>query len=281
MAEQTVLDKVKRCADFVRERTDMVPRVLITLGSGLGDYASQLRVETEIPYSDIPGFPVSTAPGHDGRYILGYIDDIPVACMKGRIHHYEGYDITDCVLPARVMGLIGCEYLFLTNAAGGVSYQFSAGDLMLITDHVSLFAPNPLKGPAFEPLGPRFPDMSNIYRRELQAAIWSAACEAGIPLKSGVYCQLTGPSYESPAEIRMLRGLGVDAVGMSTVAEAIAANAMGMKVCGISLISNMAAGMLGQPLTEEEVLEAGRAAAPMFTRLVTESVKRFAGEERL
>lgn len=274
--ELTVLEKAQGCADYIRSKTDFRPKVLITLGSGLGDYANEVRIECEIPYSEIPGFPVSTAPGHDGRFIFGYVGEVPVACMKGRIHYYEGYDITDCVLPARVMGLLGCEILFLTNASGGVSYLFSAGDLMLITDHISVFAPNPLIGPAFEPFGPRFPDMSNVYDKKLQEVIWRAACETGIPLKSGVYCQLTGPSYESPAEIRMLRTLGVDAVGMSTVAEAIAAHAMGMKVCGVSTICNMAAGMLAQPLNHEEVLAAGVEAGPRFTKLVTESVKLFA-----
>lgn len=268
-------EKVLKCAEYVRSKTDMKPKVLLTLGSGLGDFADNIEVETEVPYGEIPGFPVSTAPGHDGRFIFGTLEGIPVACMKGRIHFYEGYAPSDCVLPLRVIRQLGAEILFLTNAAGGISYNFNVGDLMLITDHISLFAVNPLIGKADELFGPRFPDMSTVYRKELQAAVWSAACACGIPLKSGVYCQLTGPSYESPAEIRMLRTLGADAVGMSTVIEAIAGNACGMRVVGISLVANMASGMLNQPLSEEEVLEAGRQAAPRFTMLVKESIKRF------
>ena len=272
-------EKVLRCAEYLRKKTDIKPKVLITLGSGLGDYAENIKVSEIIPYSEIDGFPVSTVMGHEGSFIFGHLDDIPVVCMKGRVHYYEGYDPSDCVLPLRVMHQLGTEILFLTNASGGISYNFTVGDLMLITDHVSLFAPNPLRGPAEEIFGPRFPDMSNIYNKELQAAVWSAACANGIPLKSGVYCQLTGPSYESPAEIRLLRGLGVDAVGMSTVIEAIAGNACGMKVVGLSLVSNMACGMTGQPLTHEEVKEAGLQAAPRFKKLVTDSVKRFVEKE--
>lgn len=270
----TVYDKLMNCLARVREKTDFVPKVAIVLGSGLGDYAENVRVECELPYGEIDGFPVSTVPGHAGRFIFGYIDEIPVVCMKGRVHFYEGYPISDVVLPVRLMRLMGAELLFLTNAAGGVNTSFHAGDLMLIRDHVSVFAPNPLIGANIDELGVRFPDMSTVYDGELQQIIRKTAVENGIFLQEGVYTQLTGPSFESPAEIRLLRTLGCDAVGMSTVVEAIAANHMGMKICGISCICNLAAGMTANPLTHEEVQEAADKAAPNFKKLVTESVKK-------
>lgn len=268
-----VYDKLLSCYECVRKKTDFEPEIAIVLGSGLGDYAEAIRVEYELPYSEIEGFPVSTVPGHAGKFIFGYIDEIPVVCMKGRVHYYEGYPITDVVLPARLMKLMGAKILFLTNAAGGVNTSFHAGDLMLIKDHISVFAPNPLIGGNIDELGVRFPDMSTVYDVELQRIIKKAAKDNGIFLQEGVYAQLTGPSFESPAEIRMMRILGCDAVGMSTVVEAIAANHMGMKICGISCISNLAAGMTANPLTHEEVQEAADMAAPNFKKLVTESVK--------
>lgn len=268
-----VYDKLLSCYECVRKKTDFEPEIAIVLGSGLGDYAEAIRVEYELPYSEIEGFPVSTVPGHAGKFIFGYIDEIPVVCMKGRVHYYEGYPITDVVLPARLMKLMGAKILFLTNAAGGVNTSFHAGDLMLIKDHISVFAPNPLIGANIDELGVRFPDMSTVYDVELQRIIKKAAKDNGIFLQEGVYAQLTGPSFESPAEIRMMRTLGCDAVGMSTVVEAIAANHMGMKICGISCISNLAAGMTANPLTHEEVQEAADMAAPNFKKLVTESVK--------
>ncbi len=271
-----VYEKLLGCYENVRKRTDFRPRVAIVLGSGLGDYAEQIRVVTELSYGEIEGFPVSTVPGHAGRFIFGYIGEIPVVCMKGRVHYYEGYPISDVVLPIRLMKLMGAEILFLTNAAGGVNTSFHAGDLMLIRDHISVFAPNPLIGKNMDELGVRFPDMSTVYDRELQQIITRAARENHIFLQGGVYAQLTGPSFESPAEIRMLRGMGVDAVGMSTVVEAIAANHMGMRICGISCISNLAAGMTANPLTHEEVQEAADMAAPAFKKLVTEAVKKMA-----
>lgn len=266
-------DKLIKCLDCVRRRTDFVPKVALVLGSGLGDYAETLRVEYELPYGEIEGFPVSTVPGHAGKFIFGYVDQVPVACMKGRVHYYEGYPISDVVLPIRLMKLMGAEILFLTNAAGGVNASFHAGDLMMIKDHISVFAPNPLIGPNIDALGTRFPDMSDVYDRQLQGLVVKTARENDIFLQEGVYAQLTGPSFESPAEIRMLRMLGCDAVGMSTVAEAIAANHMGMKICGISCICNLAAGMTATPLSHKEVQEAADMAAPRFKRLVTETVK--------
>jgi purine-nucleoside phosphorylase len=271
-----VYEKIQKCLECVREKTDFVPKVAIVLGSGLGDYAEQIDVVCEIDYSEIEGFPVSTVPGHAGRFIFGYIESVPVVCMKGRVHYYEGYDVTDVVLPARLMKLMGAEILFLTNAAGGVNTSFHAGDLMLIKDHISVFAPNPLIGANIDELGNRFPDMSTVYDSELNEIIRDTAKENDIYLQEGVYAQLTGPSFETPAEIRMLRTLGCDAVGMSTVVEAIAANHCGMKICGISCISNLAAGMSNKPLCHEEVQETADMAAAKFKKLVTESVKNFA-----
>ncbi|MCM1113560.1 MAG: purine-nucleoside phosphorylase [Muribaculum sp.] len=274
MEKNPVYEKLTGCVAAVRQKTDFVPRVAIVLGSGLGDFASQIRVETEVPYEEIAGFPVSTVPGHAGRLIFGSLEGVPVVCMKGRVHYYEGYEISDVVLPVRMMKLLGAEVLFLTNAAGGVNSSFHAGDLMLIRDHISVFAPNPLIGANIGELGARFPDMSAVYRTQLQQIIRETAKDHGIFLQEGVYAQLTGPSYETPAEIRMLRAMGCDAVGMSTVVEAIAANHCGLKVCGISCISNLAAGMASSPLNHKEVQEAADQAAPRFAKLVTEAVKR-------
>ena len=273
-----VYEKLLACYECVRKKTDFQPKVAIVLGSGLGDYAEHIKVISEIPYSEIEGFPVSTVPGHAGRFIFGYVDKVPVVCMKGRVHYYEGYPISDVVLPVRLMKMMGAEILFLTNAAGGVNTSFHAGDLMMIKDQIAVFAPNPLIGENIDELGVRFPDMSTVYDRDLQKLMVQAAKDNGIFLQEGVYAQLTGPSFESPAEIRMLRGMGVDAVGMSTVVEAIAANHMGMRICGISCISNLAAGMTANPLTHEEVQEAADMAAPNFKKLVTETVKRMAAE---
>lgn len=269
-----VYEKLMNCYRCVREKTDFVPEVAIVLGSGLGDYAKQIEVVCELPYAEIAGFPVSTVPGHAGKFILGYLEGIAVVCMKGRVHYYEGYPITDVVLPTRLMKLMGAKILFLTNAAGGVNSTFHAGDLMLIRDHIACFAPNPLIGPNIDELGVRFPDMSHVYDTKLQEIIRDTAKEQGVYLQEGVYAQLTGPSFESPADIRMMRVLGADAVGMSTVVEAIAANHMGMRICGVSCISNLAAGMTSNPLSHEEVQEAADLAAPNFARLVTESVKK-------
>lgn len=270
-----IYDKIEDCLKSIRKVTDFVPRVAIVLGSGLGDYADGIRVVAEIDYKDIKDFPVSTVPGHAGKFIFGYVDDVPVVCMKGRVHYYEGYDISDVVLPARLMHLMGAEILFLTNASGGINKSFSAGNLMMITDHISTFVPNPLIGPNLDELGTRFPDMSHVYDAELQDKIRAAAKENGIDLREGVYIQFTGPSFESPAEIRMASVLGADAVGMSTVVEAIAANHCGMRICGVSCVCNLAAGISPTPLTHDEVQQAASEAAPKFKKLLTASVKKF------
>ncbi len=270
-----VYDKLQSCFGQIRAKTDFVPKVAIVLGSGLGNYGDRIRLETTVPYAEIEGFPVSTVPGHKGRFLFGYVGEVPVVCMQGRVHYYEGYDITDVVLPIRLMKLLGAEILFLTNAAGGLQDGMAAGDFMLIRDHISCFAPNPLIGENIGELGERFPDMTEVYDHELARIIRKNASSRGILLKEGVYAQLTGPSFESPAEIHMLKGLGVDAVGMSTVVEAVAAKHMGMRICGISCICNLAAGISGRPLSHEEVQDAGKAAAPLFEALVSACVEEF------
>jgi len=270
-----VYDKLQDCLKSVRKVTDFVPKVAIVLGSGLGDFANDIKVEAEIDYSEIKGFPVSTVPGHAGKFIFGYIDDVPVVCMKGRVHFYEGYEMIDVVLPARLMHLMGAEILFLTNASGGINKDFSAGTLMMITDHISTFVQNPLIGKNIEELGTRFPDMSHVYDLELCDKIRKAAKDNDIDLKEGIYIQFTGPSFESPAEIRMAATLGADAVGMSTVVEAIAANHCGMRICGVSCVCNMAAGISPTPLTHDEVQAAANETAPKFKKLLREAVKQF------
>ena len=267
--------KLEKCLKSIREKTDFKPEKAVILGSGLGDYAEKIKIEKIVKYTDIEDFPVSTVQGHKGQFVFGYVEDVPVVLMQGRVHYYEGYSRQDVVLPTRLMGMMGAKKILLTNAAGGVNTSFHAGDLMLIRDHISVFAPNPLIGANMDELGLRFPDMSHVYDKDLQQIIRETAKENGIYLQEGIYTQLTGPSFESPAEIRMLRTLGCDAVGMSTVVEAIAANHMGMRICGISCISNLAAGMTDQPLNHEEVQEAADMAAPRFKKLVTESVKKF------
>ena len=264
-----IYEKLMNCLAQVRKKTDFVPEVALVLGSGLGGYARNMEVACEIPYSEIEGFPVSTVPGHEGRYIFGYVGGVPMVAMKGRVHYYEGYPISDVVLPVRLMGLLGAKKLILTNAAGGIDLSFEPGDLMAIRDHIVSFVPSPLVGPNIEELGTRFPDMSRVYDPALAALIEEAAAEEGIPLKEGVYLQTTGPQFETPAEIKAFRRLGANAVGMSTAVEAVAARHMGLRVCGISCISNMAAGILDQPLTHAEVQETADRVADRFERLVS------------
>ncbi len=265
-------ENIKECIRYIRGLTDFVPKVALILGSGLGNYGESIRVEVEIPYSDLPDFPVSTAPGHVGRFLMGYVDDVPVICMQGRLHYYEGYTMEQVQMPVRVMRGLGAEILFLSNAAGGIRPSFHPGDLVVIYDHISLFGVNPLIGPNDPEDGVRFPDMTKVYDRELCAILAKAAMQHDIYLQSGIYMQLTGPSFETPAEIRLCRALGADLVGMSTVPEAIVGRYLGMRVCAISLVSNLAAGISPAPLSSEEVEEAGREAAPLFTDVVTTAI---------
>ena len=264
-----VYEKLMKCYESVKEKVKFTPKVALVLGSGLGDYAEDIKITATLDYHDIEGFPVSTIPGHKGRFVFGYVEETPVVIMQGRVHFYEGYSIQDVVLPIRLMKLMGAEVLFLTNAAGGVNFDFHAGDLMLIKDHISMFVPSPLIGANLDELGVRFPDMSDIYDRELRDMIKNLARDLEISLQEGIYFQLAGPAYESPAEVQMCRILGGDAVGMSTACEALAANHMGMKICGISCISNLACGMTDQPLSHKEVQEAADKVAPRFKKLVT------------
>lgn len=267
-----VYEKLMRCYEAVKPRMPFQPEIALVLGSGLGGYADRIRKKAEISYSEIEGFPVSTAPGHAGRFVFGYIEDVPAVIMQGRVHYYEGYSMQDVVLPARLMGLMGAKVLFLTNAAGGIQEGMKAGDLMLITGHISTFVPSPLIGENIDELGVRFPDMSHVYDRKLQSLVRDSAKYLYIPLKEGVYAQTAGPNYETPEEVQMLKMLGADAVGMSTAVEAIAGVHMGMKVCGISCITNLAAGLSSGPLSHQEVQESADSTAPLFEKLITESV---------
>ena len=267
-----VYERLLKCYQCFKEKIDFTPKIALILGSGLGDYAEQADIKAVLDYKDIEGFPVSTAPGHKGRFVFGYVGGVPVVIMQGRVHYYEGYSMEDVVLPTRLMKMMGAEVLFLTNAAGGVNWQFECGDFMLINDQICM-APSPLIGENPDELGPRFPDMSEIYSKELREVIRHTARDLDIRLREGVYIQLTGPNYESPSEVRMVRTLGADAVGMSTACEAIAANHMGMKIAGISCISNLACGVSNRPLSHAEVQETADKAAPLFTKLITESIK--------
>lgn len=272
-----VYEKLQSCYDSIRDRIPFTPRVALILGSGLGDYADGIEVESVIDYHEIEGFPVSTIPGHKGRFVFGHVKGVPVVIMQGRVHYYEGYTIQDVVLPTRLMRMMGAEVLFLTNAAGGINKGFHAGDFMLIRDHISSFVPSPLIGANLDELGPRFPDMSDVYDKALRDVIKDTAGKIGVPLQEGVYIQLTGPNFETPSEVKMCGILGADAVGMSTACEALAANHMGMKICGISCISNLACSLTDQPLSHQEVQETADRVAPLFKKLVTEAIAAIAG----
>jgi len=271
----TVSEQLEASRSFVAEKVQFQPKIALVLGSGLGAFADRIDVKQTLDYAEIPGFPVSTVAGHAGRFVFGYCDGVPVAVMQGRVHMYEGYTPQEAVLPIRLLRLLGAEILFLTNAAGGIQPGMKAGEFMLITDQISSFVPSPLRGANLEELGVRFPDMSEIYSKRLNRIIRKIAVNEDIPLKEGVYVQTAGPAYESPAEIRMFRMLGADAVGMSTAIEAVAARHCGMEICGVSCISNLAAGISPHPLTHEEVKEAGDKAAPQFEKLVRLSIAAF------
>lgn len=255
--------------EFLRARIPVPPVVGVILGSGLGDFAAAVEDRVEIPYAKIPGFPASAVVGHAGVLVAGTLGGVPLVVLSGRIHFYEGHPMSAVVTPARVLGLLGCRDVIVTNAAGGIDRTFSAGDLMLISDHVNLFGTNPLIGPNDEAFGARFPDMSDAYRADLRKLAKAVAKRIRVPLKEGVYVGVTGPSYETPAEIRAFRALGASAVGMSTVPEVIALAHMGVGVLGISCVTNMAAGVLAQPLHHEEVLETTRRVKDRFVKLLT------------
>lgn len=264
--------KLLRCLASVRAKTDFKPEIAVILGSGLGEFANEIKIEDTIEYTEIEGFPVSTVKGHAGRFVFGYVEEIPVVIMQGRVHYYEGYSMQEVVLPTRLMGMMGAKKILLTNAAGGCNPDFKPGNLMMITDHITTGVPSPLIGPNIEELGTRFPDMSNVYSNRLQDVIREAAKECDIDIQEGVYVQFTGPNYETPAEIRMAQRWGGDAVGMSTAVEAMAANHMGMEVCGISCITNMAAGISKVQLDHKEVQETANKVAESFKKLVAKVI---------
>ena len=260
--------KLAAALAYIRSRTDFVPETAITLGSGLGGFADELEEKIIIDYADIPGMPVSTAPSHKGRFVFGNVSGVKTAVMQGRVHFYEGYDVQDVVMPLRLLRMMGAKNLFLTNSSGGINPAFSAGDFMLVTDHISLFVPSPLRGKNPDSLGVRFPDMSSVYDQDLRRLAHSVAERNGITLKEGVLVQTAGPNFETPAEIRFLKNAGADAVTMSTVIEAMAARHCGFRVLALSCISNLAAGVTDAPLTLEEVMEMGRIQAPVFRTLL-------------
>ena len=270
--------RAERAAKFIRSKTKLRPKIALVLGSGLGAFADGLESATRIPYERIPHFPRSTAVGHAGRLVIGNVEDVAVAAMQGRVHFYEGYSLKDVIFPMRVFGRLGIRAAILTNAAGGINLGFKQGTLIVMRDHINLQGSNPLIGPNDERFGPRFPDMTHAYSKTYRAAAQEEARRLGIEVSEGVYAALPGPSYETPAEIRYLRAIGADVVGMSTVPEVIAARHMGMRVLGISCVTNMAAGILDKPLDHGEVLATGERVKDNFIALVRAVLPRIAAD---
>ncbi len=268
--------RIMEAVTVIRKATPLVPGVGVVLGSGLGEFADRIEEQVVIPYGDIPHFKNVSVAGHAGRLVLGKIGGVPVAVLQGRYHYYEGHDISDVVFPVRVLAKLGIAGLLLTNAAGGIGRDLQPGDLMIIRDHINLMGLNPLRGANDERLGPRFPDMSAVYDPEFQDIIAAAQKEIGRTTRRGVYLSLSGPSYETPAEIRMLATLGADAVGMSTVPEAVCARHMGIRVAGISCVTNLAAGISKQPLSHQEVTETADRVKNDFIRLLEIVIPRMA-----
>jgi purine-nucleoside phosphorylase len=264
----TLYERAEHAARLIRSRIAEDVRVALVLGSGLGAFADELEGAEAIPYAEIPGFARPTVEGHAGRLVVGRVGGVMVAAMQGRFHFYEGYRLEEVTFPVRVLALLGASSLVLTNAAGGLNNSFEQGSLVVISDHLNLMGTNPLLGPNDPRFGPRFPDMTDVYDREYQDAAITEAHAMGLELRRGIYAALSGPSYETPAEIRMLRLLGADAVGMSTVPEAIVARQMGLRVLGISCITNMAAGVLDKPINHEEVIETGERVRETFAELL-------------
>jgi purine-nucleoside phosphorylase len=271
----STFDQIQEAVNFIKSKSSFDPEVGVILGSGLGDFADTLEDKTVIPYGEIPHFKKVSVKGHAGRFVLGRIGKKPVAVMQGRYHYYEGHHIKEVVFPVRVLCRLGIEKILLTNAAGGINPMLVAGDLMIIRDHLNLMGVNPLMGPNDDRLGTRFPDMSHVYEPEMVEIIAKEMASMGLGVKKGVYAALTGPSYETPAEIKMLATLGADAVGMSTVPEAITARHMGVKVAGISCVSNLAAGISKAPLSHQEVTETGERVKGHFIKLLTAVIPEF------
>jgi purine-nucleoside phosphorylase len=275
-AISTLYARAEQAARTIRSRTGLKPEVAIVLGSGLGGFADEFAEAVAIPYGEIPGFATSTAEGHAGRLVIGRVGLVPVVAMQGRVHYYEGYTLEEVTFPIRVFKLLGIKRLILTNAAGGIDIELNQGALMVISDHLNLMGVNPLRGPTDEKFGPRFPDMSEAYSRELQQLAVEVARTLGIEIRRGIYAALAGPSYETPAEIHMFRACGADAVGMSTVPETIVARQMGIEVLGISCITNMAAGISDEPINHAEVMETGRRVRETFTKLLRGVISQLA-----
>lgn len=269
-----MLEKIEEAVEFIRKRSSGTPRVGVILGSGLGDVVDALDVRDVIEYGEMPNTPSSGVAGHKGRAVLASSNGIPLIVLQGRVHFYEGWEMDDVVFLARVLGRLGIEKAVVTNAAGGINLDYQPGDLMLISDHINLFGTNPLRGPNMDPLGARFPDMSEPYPESLRLVAKRVAEEQELPLKEGVYVGVSGPSYETPAEIRAFRVLGGDAIGMSTVPEVIALSHMNIPVLGISCITNMAAGILPRKLTHDEVIETTARVREDFSRLLISVVGR-------
>lgn len=266
--------RVEQAARTIRARAADEARVAVVLGSGLGGFADDFEAAVKIPYAEIPGFAVSTVEGHAGSLVIGKVGSVPVVAMQGRVHFYEGYSMEEVTFPIRTFKLLGVKTLLLTNAAGGIDVELSQGALMVINDHLNLIGVNPLRGPNDERFGPRFPDLTEVYSRALQEIAVEEARALGIEIRRGVYAALSGPSYETPAEIHMLRSFGADAIGMSTVPEAIVARQMGMDVLGISCITNMAAGISEEPINHEEVMETAERVRVAFTQLLRRIIGR-------
>ena len=264
---------LKKQLEYIRSKTDFIPEIAIVLGSGLGDFADKINVKAVIEYSEIEGLPVSTAPGHEGRFVFGELEGKKLVLMQGRIHLYEGYTSKQIASPIRLMRLMGAKKLILTNASGGINKELRPGSFLMISDHISCFVPSPLIGKNDDSLGTRFPDMSNAYDKEMQSIIKGVAAENNIELHSGVYAQLKGPQFETPSEIKMLGMLGADAVGMSTVVETVAAVHCGFRVGAISLVTNYACGICDKVLSGEEVIETANRVAPDFEKLIKEIIK--------
>lgn len=274
LAGSSLYERAEHAARIVRSRTKLEPRIAIVLGSGLGGFADDFEEPVGVPYEEIPGFVRSTAQGHAGRLVIGKVDEVPVVAMQGRVHYYEGYSLEEVTFPIRTFKLLGVKTLILTNASGGINVELSQGALMVISDHLNLMGDNPLRGPNDERFGPRFPDMSAVYAPELQQMVIEEARTIGVEVRRGIYGALSGPSYETPSEIHLLRSLGADAVGMSTVPEAIVARHMGLDVLGISCITNMAAGISDQPIDHAEVMATGDRVRGTLTELLRRVVSR-------
>jgi purine-nucleoside phosphorylase len=274
VASSSLYERAEHAARTIRARVKQEPRVAVVLGSGLGGFADDFEDAVTIPYEDIPGFVSSTVQGHAGRLVVGRIDQVPILAMQGRVHYYEGYSMEEVTFAIRTFKLLGVKTLLLTNAAGGINVQLSQGALMVISDHLNLMGVNPLRGANDERFGPRFPDMSAVYSPALQEIVVEEARALGIELRRGIYAALSGPNYETPSEIHLLRNCGADAVGMSTVPEAIVARQMDMEVLGISCITNMASGISDEPINHDEVMETGNRVRSTFTQLLRRVVSR-------